>query len=1039
MNCLGHSHRSSSLGRAVALLLGVGIIATMLATAEPASAQVTSGKLTGVITDAETGEPLVGAQVYLEGTGLGALTGENGRYFIVNVPPATYTVVVEMLGYQTVRTENVVVVIDATRNLSVQLTPQAIAVEEIRVEVERTPLVEVQARGSQDLISSDELANLPVRSVEEALELKQGFYVVPDNENILAFTEKSRGITPIRIRGGRNGETVTLIDGIPINNFIFGGPAFSLTRAAVGQITFMKGGFPPKYGNALSGIINIATKSPGTELRGAFEYQTSRVAGALGSTPDDLNELDFLEGDVSGPIPGTGDKLRFLVAGRKQSSAARVLEFDDDVFDPTNPPAGLNTPLVRDVFPGWRAFGFDDESQIYAKLEYHLTPTSKLSASIIDERRQFQRFDFDYLLAGFDAQSSPVIDTRADSLFVANSNFENVVLGSVEADRTLFVGQYNQVLGRTFFNVSFGIFDQKRLNCNFFEGVCLGNSFSDKNFIEQFVAPGITVKHPTAGTDDLYGGEDITTYVLRADVQSQVTDHHNLGFGAFADFHDLSFDEDQQLGTNDLFVVKLKYDAKPWDAAFYVQDVIEYDFLNLDLGMRVDIGKAGGLFFADPLDPTNGTTAREVCQNPGEFAATVDPVTGELIEPDPAWTLESCSDPGVRAEAAIIATQDDFEESSTRVQFSPRLGVSFPVTTSTNVFFNYAVNTQNPTLNNIYQNTSIGQDPGEALPCGLRGVPRDAAQKATCGPIIFSDQFAVSFLGNPNLEIERTSTYEVGLLSELGTDWALSVVLFNKDQTGLTGVGRGGIGVQDIGATHGTSSLNYLVLVNEDFQTVKGIEVGVRKRLTDFWGLDVNYAYSQARTNAAPPERERQSLASEADPTLRREIRSEIDIPHRFNGVVRFAAGEEVPDIPGGGILKHSNLALTLQAQSGIPYTPTTTFRGGTGTAVGNSLFQLERYSGRGPAAWWVDLRAQKGFMIGNLIYSAFLQVNNLFDRKNCFQPLATTGRCDFGARDQDRARQGNPLTEAASSTNFDRPYLYGPRRQIVFGLRVDF
>jgi outer membrane receptor protein involved in Fe transport len=806
----------------------------------------------------------------------------------------------------------------------------------------------------------------------------------------------------------------------------------------VGQITFLKGGFPPKYGNALSGIINIATKNPGTEFGGAFEYQTSRFAGALGSEPDDLNEFDFLEGDVSGPIPGTGDKLRFLVAGRKQSSAARVLEFDDDVYDPSNPPTGLNTPHTRDVFPGWRAFGYDDESQIFAKLDFHITPTSKISASLIDQTRQYQRYDFDFLLTGYDAQTSPVIDTRADSLAVADSNYEDVVLGSVESDRTLFVAQYNQVLGRTYFNVNGGIFKQKRRNCNFFEGVCLGNSFSDKNFSSQFVAPGITVKHPARGSDDLYGGEEITTYVLRADVQSQVTDHHNLGLGVFADFHDLKFDEDQQLGVNELFTINLKYDAKPWDAAFYIQDVIEYDFLNLDLGFRVDVGKAGGLFFVDPLDPTNGTTAREVCENPTDFQPAEDPVTGEVVTPDPTWTLASCSDPAIRDEAAIIAYQDDFEESSTRVQFSPRLGVSFPITATTNVFMNYAVNSQNPTLNNIYQNTSIGQDPGEALPCGLRGVPLDAAENAQCGPIIFSQQFTTSFLGNPNLAIERTATYEVGLLSELGEDWALTLVLFNKDQTGLTGVGRGGIGVQDIGATHGTSSLNYYVLINEDFQTVKGIEVGLRRRLTSFWAFDVNYSYSQARTNAAPPERERQSLSDESDPTLRREIVSEIDIPHRLNTMLRFNAGEEVPDIPGGSILRNSSLALTLQAQSGLPYTPTLVFRG-QGGAVGNSVNQLQRNSGRGPSAVWVNLRAQKGFRVGNLVYSAFLQVDNLFDAKNCFQPLPTTGRCDEGARDQDRRRQGNQVGEGTVSTYFDRPHLFGPRRQISFGLRVEF
>jgi len=1040
--------RGGGTARAVAAVMAVAL-AIVVAAASPSVAQITSGQLTGVVTDQQTGEPIAGAQVYIEGTGLGVLSGANGRYFIINVPPGTYTVVAEILGYQTLRVENVVVAIDATRSVNFQLTPQAIAVEGVRVEVERTPLLQIDARGSQDLLSSQELTALPVNTVEEALELRQGFFQVPDNENILAFTEKSRGITPIRIRGGRNGETVTLIDGIPINNFIFGGPAFSLTKAAVGQISFLKGHFAPEYGNALSGIINIATLEPGTELEGGFEYQTSALAGALGSDPDDLANFRFIEGSVSGAVPGTGDRLRFLFAGRKQSGASRVLEFDNDIFDPSNPPPAneLNVPNVRDVFAGWRAFGFDDGQQIFGKLTYHFSANTKLSAQIIDDTRQFERFDFDFLLTGFDPREAPIVNSREDSLFFAAlegpAPFEDIALGSVQADRTLFVGKLNHVFGRSLININAGVFEQQRRNCNVFQGVCLEDAFADINFTtDRFVAPGITANHPTTGTDQFFGGEDITTYVLRGDLQSQVSDHHNIQFGVFADFHDLEFDEKRNQGVNDVFIVNQKYSATPWDAATYIQDIIEYDFLRLDLGVRFDFGKAGGRFFVDPLDPTNGTTAREVCADPGAFGPVTNPVDGETVAPDPTWTLASCGDADVRNRAAIIAAGDDFEESETRVQVSPRLGVSFPVTADANLFFNYAVNTQNPLLNNIFQNTSIGT-PGEALPCGLPGVPRDAAASALCGPIIFSDQFATPFLGNPNLEIERTSSYEVGLLSELGDDYALSVIFFNKDQFGLTGVRTGGVGVQDIGATHGSSTPLYQVLVNEDFQTVRGVELGVRRRLAGYWAFDINYSYSQARTNAAPPEREFQNTAAEGDPEVREEIRSEIDIPHRLNTVLRFAAGEETPEIflgdtDLGALLRHSNVTVSLQAQSGIPYTPTTTFSGGL-TLAGNNTAQLERNSGRGPGSWFIDLRAAKGFRIGEAVYSLFVQVDNLLDRKNCLQPRPTTGRCESGTVDQGRSRLGNPVGETATTTFFDRPQLFGPRRRINVGVRIDF
>jgi hypothetical protein len=158
------SYVSHVLTLAAAFILFIGV--------NTASAQV--GKITGVVTDAQTGEALSGVQVYLEGTGRGALTGENGRYFLVNVPVGTYTVVAEFLGYATFRIENVFLRIDQTRTIDFAMTPQAIAVEEIRVEAERVPLIDVTSTGSQNTITAEQITALPVNNVEEALALQQG-------------------------------------------------------------------------------------------------------------------------------------------------------------------------------------------------------------------------------------------------------------------------------------------------------------------------------------------------------------------------------------------------------------------------------------------------------------------------------------------------------------------------------------------------------------------------------------------------------------------------------------------------------------------------------------------------------------------------------------------------------------------------------------------------------------------------------------------------------------------------------------------------
>jgi hypothetical protein len=753
------------------------------------------------------------------------------------------------------------------------------------------------------------------------------------------------------------------------------------------------------------------------------------LAGALGSTPDELNDFDFLEGYLSGAIPATNDKLRFLFAGRQRSGATRVLEFDHDVFDPSDPPPDQpRTPNQWDVFAGWRAFGFDDEQQLYAKLQYLFAPNTKLSLSYINQSRQYQRYDFGYLLTYDDPLDSPIIDTPVDTLAVQGLDEKDVVLGSLQAKSRLFVGSLSHVIDRTFFNVNAGVFKQERLNCNFFQGICLGDDFSARGFTgDQFTSSGTTTFHPAAGTDLFYGGEDITTYMLRADVQWQMSDHHNLRFGLHGGLHDLSFDEDHNMVPHNVFIVEHKYAGKPWDAAVYLQDVIEYDVMSLDLGLRLDVRGASGSYFANPLDPTNGTTAREVCENPTAFGPVVDPVTGEAVTPDPNWTLLSCSEPDVREQAAIIAYADDFKESSTHTQVSPRVGLSFPVMARSSVFLNFAINTQSPLLNNLYQNTAIGTS-GEGIPCGLPGVPtRDAIVNAQCGPLIFSDQYRLSFLGNPGLAIERAAVYELGFLTEIGDNVALSAVAFYNDQSGLTGLTRSD-SAQDIGATYGTSKPLYYVLMQEDYQSVRGIELALHRRLSGYWGLELNYSYSQARTNSAAPEREYQSRVKEGDPTMRREIRSDVDLPHQFNGVLHFMAGAESPH----PIFKHSSLSVVLQVRSGMPYTPTSTF-------YGYWPGQRERNSDTGPPYFSIDLRASKGFALGGVVYKFFLLATNITDRKNCLQPLPTTGQCDEGAPDQSRRRHGNTTGEGTSSTYFDRPHLFGPRRTINFGLRVEF
>ena len=1031
-------------------ILGLALTLVAMSLA-PRVIHAQTGKVTGIVTDQATGQPLEGVQVFLQGTGYGTLTNANGRFFLISVPPATYTVAARRIGYATAERSNVIVQIDVTREVNFALTTSTVLTT-VRTTAEAVPLIPPDQTGSGLQVSSDDIEALPVTSIEGALALQQGFMQVTNSTNLISLAESRRAATdPVRIRGGRQGETIMLIDGIPTNNFIFGGPAFSLSPQAVQQIEFLKGGIDPQHGNALSGVINIATKEGGANLAGALRYQTSRVGDALGNSRDALLGYNLVEGFVSGPVPGTQQKLTFMFSGREERQADKLYEYDDEIFVPhlmpTTEAEPAGGPNFRDIFPGFRAFGYNNKRQVFGKLAYKFTPTMKFGLTLLDNENQRKPFDNQYLSTYGRVLESPAASTSEDSaVYIGNLtgyrlngvDFERVVQSSIQANQRLFVGRFEHTFGRTNYKVAVGSFQNKRQTCSYFQGVCLGTNFGDPNFTDdQYIGPlaGTCAIHPTCGTDVDFGGENLTTFVLRGDLGSQVTDHHFIQGGMLYQRYDLDYNVTNNVGTNLVNVYTQQFQSKPYDVALYVQDKIEYDFLTLKLGARFDYGAVPGTFFADPLDPTNGTTALDVCRNPSDprwaggvrftdFDAKKQPVVNTYT-PDPTWNND-CSPDELKI-AGKIAAFDDFKTAKARKQFSPRMGVSFPLSQGSTIFFNFGRYSQNPLLYNLLTNTGIGTNrEGTTLgPC------LEVVGEGNCG-----------YIGNPNLQIERATTYEMGYNSEFGRNFALGVVLFNKNQTGLTGLRTGGVRrgkfgfeqVFDPAITYGASNTpSYSILVNEDFQSVRGFEVQLRRRVHNFWGFDVNYSFSRARTNSSEPEREFERQTQQGDPRNVVEVVSDIDQPHVFNAAIVGEVKKELPKFRGAWLLRDTRASVTMHTTSGYPYTPVTDYYG-FGSA------KHERNTGRGPSWSQVDAQLQKGFAIANLRYDAFLTVQNLFDKKNCVQVYESTGRCDAGAIDQSRARQGNSIApDIATSTFTDRGDFYGPRRSFLGGIKVNF
>jgi outer membrane receptor for ferrienterochelin and colicin len=253
----------------------------------------TTGKLSGKVTDAQSGESLIGANVLINGTNLGAATNADGNFIILNIPPGSYTVKVSYLGYETTLFEGVKIVVDQTTNLPAQLKPKSIQVGEVVVTA-KTPLIQKDLTSSISVLTREEIEALPVSSFTELLSLQAG--VVGSGSNL-------------HIRGGRSNEVAYLVDGMYVQDPLLGGLATQINNDAIQEMSLLSGTFNAEYGNALSGVVNIVTRDGSDHYSGKLEYRTSEFG-----VPryNDLHEAR-INGSFSGPL--ISNDIRFFLSG----------------------------------------------------------------------------------------------------------------------------------------------------------------------------------------------------------------------------------------------------------------------------------------------------------------------------------------------------------------------------------------------------------------------------------------------------------------------------------------------------------------------------------------------------------------------------------------------------------------------------------------------------------------------------------------------------------------------------------------------------
>ncbi len=253
-----------TLGDALRLLLeGTGLVFDALGNQvriSPRRAEgreSTLGVIVGAVTNRETGAPIPNALVQLS-DGRGALSNENGRFILVNIPPGTYDLAVTGLGWEP----------DTIRGI--QVSAGNTSAVEVRLILRVIPLSALVVSPGTFVILDD------TKSVALQTLTREQIETVPQvGEDVFRSLRRLPGVasgdisTRLYLRGGQDRETLILLDGMelyePYHLKDFEGALGIVDINAIGGIDLHAGGFPVDFGDRAAGVFDMETRAPPTE------------------------------------------------------------------------------------------------------------------------------------------------------------------------------------------------------------------------------------------------------------------------------------------------------------------------------------------------------------------------------------------------------------------------------------------------------------------------------------------------------------------------------------------------------------------------------------------------------------------------------------------------------------------------------------------------------------------------------------------------------------------------------------------------------
>ncbi len=899
----------------------------------------TTGKIAGTVRDARTGEPLPSVNVVVEGTMMGAATNPDGFFAIINIPPGRYKVTATLVGFKPSSAVNVRVDIDQTTDLNLALREEAISGEEVTVVATR-PVVDRDVAASRANIEIADVEKLPVVSVTGAIGLQAG-------------------VEGLSVRGGDTYETAFMVNGMMLRDERTNAPYSSVSLLSVQDIQVQTGGFSAEYGNVRSGVINVVTKEGGKSgyTFGAMVRASNAQPKHFGPSIYDRNSYWIR--------PYVDPQVAWL--GTTASNPATGQPYWD-----------IYTQKQYPSFEGWNSLA---AKNVGTALE--LTPEALQRLFLWQYRRQAEINDADYNIDLTFGGPVPFISEEAGNLrfFAAFQKTQNMYLvplsdnawrdysGSIKftsdisgamklnvegrigrtsgtnnnnggfpgmfqspesiggvmnrvsyIDTRIFATDYwapastdyysasaklsDALSASTYYEASLSIFRAEyNINPGRLRDTSKVYKFGNNYYADESPFGFFPEPDPASGLGNIRFGigfsnsrdtSTVTSYTGKFDITSQLDRYNQIKAG-------IEFVYTDQNINYGLFDAKLKdntyqagYHRFPIKGALYVRDKLEFEGMVADLGLRLDyLNPQGEWYDYEPF-----TAAFNPINSPViDTLLTVSPVKKQLI-------------------------------------FSPRLGVSFPISEDAKLYFNYGHFYQQPWPDNMYLLRRSGFDE------------------------------SIRRVADPNARLPRTIAYELGYEQSIADQYLLRVAGYYKDISAESLM---------VGYTSNTrKNTEYLRPMSNSYRDIRGFEVSVYKNRGNWFQGFINYTYDVRTSGYFGTSHYYESAIEQAKYDLAN-IPQEKPIPRPYArlNLDFFTPHEFGPDIGGVHLLADWRINFVSSWRSGYYFTWS---NGSSIPGVENNLQWTDFFN--------TDMRITKDFQFGRMNLQLFADVSNLFNFK---------------------------------------------------------